>query len=413
MNATPLPGSELDEKQPAMAAAPQVGEVIGGRYRVDAALGAEHFKASMIPFERPVALRVLAGHDAGDRFAREAAVAGKLTHPNSVRLIDYGRTDGGAPFVAMEFLAGRTLREVLADGPLAQVRAIHIAQQICRSLREAHSLAIVHRGLRPSAVMLLRQQDEQDFAKVMDYGVTSAVPGGQLAHLPPAAAHYLAPEQARNQPADPRSDVYALGVLLYEMLTGRVPFTGNTATEVIVRHLAEQPVAPRALRPDLDLDEGLERIALRCLAKDSQSRYSSMDELLGQLKVVRARLTQTRVDLSTMPPMLASELAALGYSTEPTVKRVSRADSMELPTPVNGASLQQRIAPPSSGPRFESIAGSGRKPWKVILGACAAIAAVALVAAALREPVPPLSAAAARATQAAPAHTATPLSFGK
>src|SRR2546430_8001800 len=166
---------------------PLLGRVINDRSRVLEQIGhggmGRVYRALQAPLDRVVALKVLgAGHDRDPnfykRFFLEASVTAKLTHPNSITLYDYGRTDDGIFFIAMEYLKGRTLSQVMqSDGPLAQERVIHIAQQICRSLREAHSLGIIHRDLKPANVMLLLERDDHDFVKVLDFGLVKFFSG--------------------------------------------------------------------------------------------------------------------------------------------------------------------------------------------------------------------------------------------
>ena len=366
-----------------------IGTLVGGRYRVDAILGdgsaGRLYRAAQLPLERQVALRLLPaaqlGLGADERFSREAGIAARLTHPNSVRLVDFGRTDKGVPFVAMEYVAGRTLASLLEEGPIHEVRAIHLAQQLCRSLREAHALQILHRGLRPASVMLLRQQDEPDFVKVMDFGTPRASTMAELSKMPTAAANYLAPEQARNQPLDVRCDIYAVGAVLYQMLCGRPPFVGTCATDVIVRHLAEQPLPPRTVRPELGISAALERVVLRCLAKDRAARFSSMDELLEALKLVRMQLTRTRAPTDTLPPTridLASLQAAAAATTEPTPPA---GNTRPLPAQPIAARIEAAVSRP----------GSARI---ALIAVCAMLFGAALVAV-LRDP-PPISAAAAK-----------------
>ena len=373
---------------------PLLGTLVGGRYRVDAVLGegtaGRVYRAAQLPLERLVALRVLPagrpGQAADERFSREAGIAARLTHPNSVRLVDFGRTESGAPFVAMEYVAGRTLASLLEEGPLHEVRAIHLAQQLCRSLREAHALQILHRGLRPASVMLLRQHDEPDFVKVMDFGMPRASTMDELSKMPTAAAHYLAPEQARNQPLDVRCDIYAVGAVLYQMLCGRPPFVGTCATDVIVRHLAEQPLPPRAVRPDLGIPAALERIVLRCLAKDRAARFGSMDELLEALKLVRMQLTRTRAPTDTLPPTKI-DLASL----QPAPAPVSAAITEPTPPAGNTRPLPSQAA---IAARIEAAVTRPGRARTALIAACAIMAAAALVAV-LRDP-PPISAAAAK-----------------
>src|SRR5260370_3123448 len=200
--------------------------------------------------------------------------------------------------IAMESLNGRTPPAAMQqDGPLAQERVIHIAQQVCRSLREAHGLGIIHRDLKPANVMLLRQHDDHDFVKVLDFGLVKFHQGENLegdltnAGTSMGSPHYIAPEQARNQNPDQRCDIYSLGVLLHHMLTGKVPYTAANPVDIILKHLRDQPPPIRQVRPELDLHPELEALVLRCMAKDREDRYPSMDELLAHLKSIPQQLT--------------------------------------------------------------------------------------------------------------------------
>src|SRR5437762_5643970 len=278
--AAPQAAPDLPEKGP--EADPLLGGVLNERYKVVEAIGhggmGRGYKALQAPLDRVVALKILgAGHDRDPhfykRFFLEASVTAKLTHPNTITLYDYGRTDDGIFFIAMEFLDGRTPSQAIqADGPLAQERVIHIAQQICRSLREAHALGIIHRDLKPANVMLLRQHDDHDFVKVLDFGLVKffSSDGSESAEKEQnditnagtfmGSPHYIAPEQARNQGPDQRCDIYSVGVMLYQMLTGKVPFTAPNPVDIILKHLHEAPVPPRQVRPDLSIDPQMESI---------------------------------------------------------------------------------------------------------------------------------------------------------
>src|SRR3954462_4896535 len=290
-----------------LEADPLLGRVINDRYKIIEQIGhggmGRVYKALQAPLDRLVALKVLgAGHDRDPnfykRFFLEASVTARLTHPNTITLYDYGRTEDGIFFIAMEFLDGRTLSQSMqAEGPLAQERVIHIAQQICRSLREAHALGIIHRDLKPADVMLLWQHDDHDCVKVLDFGLVKFFRDdnseGDITNAGTfmGSPHYIAPEQARNQSPDQRCDIYSLGVLLYHMLTGKVPFTAAAPVDIILKHLHDTAVPPRELRPELDIAPELEDIVLRCMAKSPADRFQSMDELLARLKAVRAQLT--------------------------------------------------------------------------------------------------------------------------
>src|SRR3954471_22584126 len=221
LSASPQPSSTAEGD-------PLIGRTVNDRYRIVEGIGqggmGRVYKALQSPLDRVVALKILgAGHDRDPhfykRFFLEASVTAKLTHPNTITLYDYGRTEDGIFFIAMEFLDGRTLSAAMQqDGPLAQERVIHIAQQICRSLREAHALGIIHRDLKPANVMLLHQHDDHDFVKVLDFGLVKFFSGesrekeaGDITNAGTfmGSPHYIAPEQARNQGPDQRCDIYS------------------------------------------------------------------------------------------------------------------------------------------------------------------------------------------------------------
>jgi eukaryotic-like serine/threonine-protein kinase len=370
----PATGGEVD---------PLLGRVLNDRYRIIEAIGhggmGRVYKALQAPLDRVVALKVLGtGHDRDPnfykRFILEASVTAKLTHPNTITLYDYGRADDGILFIAMEFLAGRTLSQAMqAEGPLAQERVIHIAQQICRSLREAHALGIIHRDLKPANVMLLLQHDDHDFVKVLDFGLVKFFHGdnaeGDITNAGTfmGSPHYIAPEQARKQAPDQRCDIYSLGVLLYHMLTGRVPFTAAGPVDIILKHLHEAPVPPAELRADLQIAPELQDLVLKCMAKAREDRFQSMDDLLAQLKAVRARLTGIPTP-SSLPPWQ--------QQTPPTPQPALRTPSQPLsavrPTPARGMADIPRPPPPPADamvdeypvPRAKAAPAQGAAPAK-------------------------------------------------
>jgi serine/threonine protein kinase len=402
---------------------PLLGRVVNDRYRIVEQIGhggmGRVYKAQQSPLDRIVALKVLgAGHDRDPnfykRFFLEASVTAKLTHPNTITLYDYGRTDDGIFFIAMEYLNGRTLSAAMQqDGPLAQERVIHVAQQICRSLREAHALGIIHRDLKPANVMLLRQHDDHDFVKVLDFGLVKFFSGESAQDVDITNAgtfmgspHYIAPEQARNQSPDQRCDIYSLGILLYHMLTGRVPFTAQAPVDIILKHLHEAPVPPRDARPDLNIEPALQDIVLRCMAKAREDRFQSMDDLLAELKRVRTRVTGISGPQS-MPPLSMNDTspgmpplsAALAAQT-PASALTMRTPSQPMPslnTP--GAGLPHSFRPPPPpADALEELPpeavivpdGPGRKPFPKLAVALSLLVVAGIGAAALylrsREP---------------------------
>ena len=330
--------SASPQSTPAEDADRLIGRTINDRYRVIEAIGhggmGRVYKALQSPLDRLVALKVLgAGHDRDPnfykRFFLEASVTARLTHPNTITLYDYGRTEDGIFFIAMEYLNGRTLSHVVQQqGALSETRVVHVLQQICRSLREAHALGIIHRDLKPANVMLLQQHDDDDFVKVLDFGLVKFFQGdssdGEITNAGTfmGSPHYVAPEQARNQAPDQRCDIYSLGVLAFYMLTGTVPFTAPNPVDIILKHLHELPPRPSEQRPELHIDASLEEIVLRCMAKDRAERFQSMDELLGELKNVRQRLAP----LASATPSYATPLAVTPLTTPPPPP----ADSVEV-----------------------------------------------------------------------------------
>ncbi|MFT3706103.1 MAG: protein kinase [Archangium sp.] len=278
---------------------PLVGQTIDGRFRIVDVIGkgamGKVYRAVQLPLNRAVAVKVLdstygAGRDESfkQRFLVEAALTAKLNHPNTVRVVDYGSTKDGLFFFAMEYLDGETLEKVLAKGPLPWHRVLSIGQQMARALREAHELGVVHRDLKPANVVLLHADDDTDFVKVLDFGlVKSFVEGhelegraitqqGMLMGSPP----YMAPEQGEKNRADPRSDIYSLGTMLFEMLTGKPPYTGGGALEVILKHVNE-PIPPIVTPSKFEqAPDALKAIVVRALAKSPMDRFQSMEELL-------------------------------------------------------------------------------------------------------------------------------------
>jgi eukaryotic-like serine/threonine-protein kinase len=377
-----------------------LGRVINDRYRIVEAIGTggmgRVYKALQSPLDRVVALKVLGpGHDRDPnfykRFFLEASVTAKLTHPNTITLYDYGRSEDGIFFIAMEYLNGRTLGHAMhQDGALAQDRVVHISQQICRSLREAHALGIMHRDLKPANVMLLRQHDDHDFVKVLDFGLVKFYSGEQAegeitnAGTFMGSPHYIAPEQARNQSPDHRCDIYSLGVVMYQMLTGTVPFTAANPVDIILKHLHEEPPHPSQVRPELNINPTLEGIVLRCLAKERERRFQSMDELLLQLKIVRHHIGAGG---GPYAPAAADERVRMlspGSPTPPSAREAQRTPSGPLVGP-------PPVAPPKGPPPPPPLPLGRMASWgRVALAGAVAVAALsATIWRAARTPAPP------------------------
>jgi serine/threonine-protein kinase len=279
---------------------PLIGRVVNDRYRITSLIArggmGKVYRAEQAPLGREVALKVLNPNYQGDndpefhkRFFLEASICAKLTHPNTVTIFDYGRTDDDIYYIAMELLEGRTLHRALRDETvLPPQRALHIARQVCRSLREAHSMGVIHRDLKPANIYLVRHGDENDFAKVLDFGLVKDIgEGGEeltQTGLFMGSPKYMSPEQIRGEKVDGRCDIYALGVIMYEMLTGKVPFDRPNSVNILMAHVHEAVPAMTALNPDLQISPALEEVVMRAMAKKPEDRYASMDEFLVALK---------------------------------------------------------------------------------------------------------------------------------
>lgn len=304
---------------------PLVGRLIDGRYRIVEPLGSggmgRVYRAVQIGLERKVALKVLPeGHaDPRDltfvkRFCLEASVTARLGHPNTVVIHDYGRSDDGIFYIAMEYLEGRTLADVLdADGALGTPRVLRIGTQIARAAREAHRNGLVHRDLKPSNVMLVAREDEPDFVKVLDFGLAKFFVRADY-DLSQSGAflgspQYMAPELLRNAPPSPRTDIYSLGVMLYEMACGRPPFAAPSSIAVLLEHASAQPKRPRLV--DAKIPHALENVILKAMAKDPEARYASMDELLVALAGAGSALGMSPDREPLRPVLSAADVASI------------------------------------------------------------------------------------------------------
>jgi eukaryotic-like serine/threonine-protein kinase len=270
--------------------------VLSNRYEIDAVLGqggmAKVFKGSDRVLSRTVAVKVLSPQFAGDdqfvsRFRREAQAAAGLNHPNIVSVFDTG-DQGDVHYIVMEYVEGRTLRDAIRQGgPLLPERAVEITEEVARALGAAHEAGLVHRDVKPGNIMLTSDGSE---VKVMDFGIARTTSGDTLTQTAAVlgTASYLSPEQAQGQSVDARTDIYSLGCVLYEMLTGRPPFTGDSPVSIAYKHVKEDPVPPTSLNDDVT--PGLEAVVMKMLAKNAANRYQTAHELLEDLERVRQGL---------------------------------------------------------------------------------------------------------------------------
>jgi len=294
---------------------PLLGRVINGRYKIVSLIArggmGKVYRAEQQPLGRICALKVLNPRYEGDRdpefgkrFFLEAATAAKLTHPNTVTIFDYGSSeDGDVYYIAMEYIEGKTLHRVLREeATLSEPRASHIARQICRSLREAHEIGVVHRDLKPGNILLTNRGDENDVVKVLDFGLVKDVTGDAedltQQGLFMGSPKYMAPEQITGGEISARTDIYSLGVMLYEIMTGKVPFDRGASVNTLMAHVNDVPPPLADVNPKIQISPQMESIIYRCLEKDAGKRFGSMNELLVSLKRTgEASMTDTHDNL--------------------------------------------------------------------------------------------------------------------
>ena len=294
---------------------------IGKRYEglVEVGAGAQGavYQARDRETNEVVALKILRPEIAAnqremERFKNEVCLAHQITHKNVCRIHEFGRADGTA-YISMEFVDGDTLRQMINRlGSLTVRSSVKIAQQICAGLREAHAKGIVHRDLKPENIML----DRDGLVKVMDFGIARSIEAGTATtgfHV--GTPGYMAPEQVEGRAADPRSDIYSLGLIIYEMLTGSAAFEGDTPMSVALKQVREQPTPPHKLDPGLP--KGVENVVLKCLEKDPDNRFQSVGELESALENVEGAVHprgETWEHSHVGAPVNQSKWVTLGYA---------------------------------------------------------------------------------------------------
>jgi len=356
----PFDGAHLEDAQrPPDQLDPLIGETIDGRYAIQSVVGGGGggtvYRARHVGLSRSLALKVLRADLAQDtelsaRFLQEAQATAAIKHPNVVSITDFGRLPDNRPYFVMELLAGRTLASLVrAGGALPPRAAARVAIAIAQGLEAAHAAGVIHRDLKPENVFVL--DDEAKEVRVVDFGAALIVGASRLTKqgVVFGTPYYMSPEQAAGKEVDHRCDIYALGVIFYEMLTGRVPFEGDTYMGVLTQHMFALPRPPSQAVPDLDGKLGaVEAVVLRALAKDPNERYATMSELEAAI----AGALDARVAGPSWPARAPKGIA----------------DDLELPTLLE---IRERVSDFHEPPR--------RPIWPlvVVAGALIAIGAVA------------------------------------
>lgn len=302
-------------------------ELLGGQFRVLEKIGTggmgSVYKAEQPAMNRMVAIKILhpklAGRkDLTSRFRREARAMSQLTHPNTVKVFMYGELeDDGSLYIVMEMLEGRNLNQtVRKEGPITVERAIPILIQVCGALQEAHDLGIVHRDLKPENIFLCKQGGISDYPKVLDFGLAKVTerqmqPGSVILTqegMVFGTPEFMSPEQAQGKTLDARSDIYSLAVILYEVLTGKLPFTARTPMEYIQKHVTD-PIIPLSERvPDRKFAKGLDDVLAKALQKQPDNRFQTAGEFGEALRPFGGAAAQALPSVGPVTPTPSGEV---------------------------------------------------------------------------------------------------------
>jgi serine/threonine-protein kinase len=322
------------------AADPFVGRTLDEKYRVEDRLGAGGmgavYRARHLSMDRPVAIKFLHQRLVEDeaarlRFQTEARAAVKLRHANAVSVTDFGQTPEGGIYIVMELLEGRTLREILSrEAPLETARAISMMLQTSAAVAAAHEAGIIHRDLKPSNILVTQSADQPAVVKVLDFGIATFTPDDDdedvtaLNHTSSVIGtpRYMSPEQYNGNELTAAADVYSLGIILYEMLTGMVPFSGSTPAEIAQKHANDQPHLPREIVAAIP--EDVERIILKALEKQPSDRFANAAEFHHELLATAERLGLEHHALKSAPDIEALRDAGVESPSGRLVVDISR-----------------------------------------------------------------------------------------
>ncbi|HEY3819132.1 MAG TPA: protein kinase [Polyangiaceae bacterium] len=356
---------------------PLVGRSLPGGYLILELVGiggmGRVYRAEQTNLGRTVAVKIIHPHLVGEenaaaRFITEARAASRLNHPHSVGIIDFGKSPDGLLYLVMEFLRGRDLARVIyEDGPLPFRRIVDVLRQTLEALAEAHNATIIHRDLKPENIILEPVRSGGDFVKVVDFGLAkiradTSQPSITSPGIVCGTPEYMSPEQARGDVLDARSDLYAVGVILYQLLTGRLPFEAESPTQVVLAHLTQPPRDPREVAPERQIPQALVDVTLRILSKDPNERYNDSDELAAALTAALAIVEQRSILRG--PAAGETRCAACGALNPPSQKFCGECGAATTSTQLTTIPARRSQPPPpitpaaGSGARHEAVGAS-------------------------------------------------------
>lgn len=364
---------------PSPAPALELGSIVAGRYRLESILGhglsSTVFAARQLPGESVVAIKLLHAKLTGElqlsrRFQREARILSSLSGPHLAQLLDFGETEQGQPFMALELVDGVTLDQEISSVPFSSERALRLGLQICDALKTAHGAGVIHRDLKPANVVVENAGTPEERVRVLDFGMAKIL-RGNLNHSVNALTQqnmvfgtpeYMAPEQARGEEVDERSDIYAVGIILYEMLTGELPFRSNTPIGAMTAHLVEEPEAPSKRVRGRSIAPALEAVVLHALAKRPEDRYPTAEILAEALRGAAARPD----DVASMrPPTLAPQFRDSDPIDNPMPRDELANRDTDLELHMTAALRKTELPKESLGPIQTNDAPAG-KAWVLI-----------------------------------------------
>ncbi|HEX3346305.1 MAG TPA: protein kinase, partial [Polyangiaceae bacterium] len=348
---------------------PLVGRSLPGGYLILELVGiggmGRVYRAEQTNLGRTVAVKIIHPHLVGEenaaaRFITEARAASRLNHPHSVGIIDFGKSPDGLLYLVMEFLRGRDLARVIyEDGPLPFRRIVDVLRQTLEALAEAHNASIIHRDLKPENIILEPVRSGGDFVKVVDFGLAkiradTTQPSITSPGIVCGTPEYMSPEQARGDVLDARSDLYAVGVILYQLLTGRLPFEAESPTQVVLAHLTQPPRDPREVAPERQIPPALVEVTLKILSKEPNDRFTDADDLAGALSSALA-IVENRASLRG-PGAAELQCGACGALNPPSQKFCGECGAATTSTQLTTLPARRSQPPAALTPDAGSVA---------------------------------------------------------